>query len=197
MPMGIPKLANEPPKKPKSLWRSLYDNIYQEGFIFLYDLVLEKNASQAIGLMIYLNMRQPDKNQFLFINCPGGYILPGMGVYDTMQALTVPVHTICLGLAASLGCYILSGGAVNSRIALAHAKILIHQPMGALSSISPLELYEECSLLIEDIRKTIIKDYAQRTGRPECIIELDMERDTFMTPIEAKDYGILDCILSV
>ncbi|KAH7277789.1 hypothetical protein KP509_05G041300 [Ceratopteris richardii] len=143
--------------------------------------------------MMYLNSENQEKDMYLYINSPGGAVLPGISIYDAMQYVVPDVHTICMGLAASMGSFILVGGEITRRIALPHASVMIHQPASSYYDGQA----GECVMEAEEaskLRDCITKIYAQRTGKPLWIISEDMERDVFLSAEEAHNYGIVDLV---
>nr|YP_009241941.1 clp protease proteolytic subunit [Sagittaria lichuanensis]AMQ13516.1 clp protease proteolytic subunit [Sagittaria lichuanensis] len=192
MPVGVPKVPFQIPGDEEATWVDL-NRLYRERFLFLGKEVEEELANQIVGLMIYLNLEDPTRDQFMFINSPGGYVLSGLAVHDAIQYVIPPVYTICIGVAASMACFILIGGEITGRMAFPHARVMMHQPASAYYKANP----EGISMDTEDVTKIyemIIEVYAQLTGRSPQVIRQDMKRDRFMTPTEALDYGIIDSI---
>nr|WOV67679.1 clp protease proteolytic subunit [Haymondia wallichii]WOV67762.1 clp protease proteolytic subunit [Haymondia wallichii]WOV67845.1 clp protease proteolytic subunit [Haymondia wallichii] len=146
-----------------------------------------------MGLMVYLSIEDDSRDLYLFINSPGGAIIPGMGIFDTMQLVQPDVHTICIGLAASMASLILVGGAITERIAFPHAWVMIHQPASSLYE-GPTGDFMLESDEMEIMLDTITKIYVQRTNQPAWIIADDLERDVFMSAEEAKVHGIVDLV---
>nr|WIW41338.1 clp protease proteolytic subunit [Helleborus atrorubens] len=137
-------------------------------------------SNQLIGLMVYLSIEDETRDLYLFINSPGGWVIPGVAIYDTMQFVPPDVHTICMGLAASMGSFILVGGEITKRIAFPHA---------AQTGEFVLEAEELLKL-----RETLTRVYVQRTSNPLWVVSEDMERDVFMSATEAQAYGIVDLV---
>ena len=130
MPIGIPKVPYQMPGQTYSDWISIYDRLYRERIIFLGRGVNDGIANQIIAIMLYLDSEDSSKPIYLYINSPGGSVTAGLAIYDTMRHIKSPVVTICVGLAASMGAFLLSGGTKGKRLALPHSRIMIHQPLG-------------------------------------------------------------------
>nr|UUL98109.1 clp protease proteolytic subunit [Prunella vulgaris] len=192
MPIGVPKVPFRTPGEEDAAWVDVY-RLYRERLLFLGQGVDSEIANQLIGLMVYLSIEDETKDLYLFINSPGGWVLPGIAIYDTMQFVRPEVHTICLGLAASMGSFILVGGAITKRLAFPHAWVMIHQPAAYYSEAQTGEFILEAEELLK-LRETITKVYVQRTGKPLWVVSEDMERDVFMSATEAKAYGIVDLV---
>ena len=143
--------------------------------------------------MVFLHIEYPTTDQFLFINSPGGWIVPGMAIYDMMQSIKPDVHTSCLGLAASIASCILMGGTPTKRLAFPHSRVMIHQPASSYFNTKAGEVVLETDELTK-IRENVVNIYVQRTGKPPEVISEDLDRDVFMSPEEAKAYGIVDLI---
>jgi ATP-dependent Clp protease protease subunit len=144
--------------------------------------------------MLYLESEDPEKDIYLYINSPGGSVYAGMAIYDTMQHIQPEVSTICIGLAASMGAFLLAGGQKGKRIALPHARIMIHQPLGgAQGPATDIEIQANEILYIKSTLNQLLADH---TGQPLERIERDTDRDNFMTPDQAKEYGLIDQVIS-
>lgn len=193
MPIGVPKVPFRIPGEEDASWIDVYNRLYRDRLLFLGQDVDDEIANQLIGIMIYLNGENQSKDMYMYINSPGGAVLAGISVYDAMQFVVPDVHTICMGLAASMGSFILTGGEISKRLALPHARVMIHQPASSF--------YEgqagECMIEAEEVLKLkdcVTKVYMQRTGKPMAVISEDMERDVFMSAKEAQIYGIVDLV---
>lgn len=193
MPIGVPKVPFRIPGEEDASWIDVYNRLYRDRLLFLGQDVDDEIANQLIGIMIYLNGENQSKDMYMYINSPGGAVLAGISVYDAMQFVVPDVHTICMGLAASMGSFILTGGEISKRLALPHARVMIHQPASSF--------YEgqagECMIEAEEVLKLkdcVTKVYMQRTGKPMAVISEDMERDVFMSAKEAQAYGIVDLV---
>lgn len=168
----------------------IYSRLLKDRIIFLSDEVNDVTASLVVAQMLFLEAEDPDKDIFLYINSPGGSITSGMAIYDTMQYIKPDVSTICIGLAASMGAFLLNAGAKGKRFALPNAEIMIHQPSGgARGQASDIKIQAERIL---KMRESLNKILSERTGQPIDIIERDTERDTFMSSYEAVEYGLID-----
>ncbi|GLU15627.1 hypothetical protein SLE2022_321000 [Rubroshorea leprosula] len=145
--------------------------------------------------MVFLALEDPTKDQYFFLNCPGGGVIPGISIYDTIQFVTPDVHTIDIGLAASMGSFLLVGGTITKRMAYPHARVMIHQLSTSFipDSHQTKEFFIEVNELAK-FREAIVEVYVQRTGKPAWVISQDLERDIFMSATEAQDYGIIDLI---
>nr|YP_009294806.1 ATP-dependent Clp protease proteolytic subunit [Cytinus hypocistis]AMR36144.1 ATP-dependent Clp protease proteolytic subunit [Cytinus hypocistis] len=191
MPVGVPKVPKKKKKKEEVMWVDLYTRVHQERLIFLGQELTYKLGNQIMGLMIYLSIDDEHRDQFMFINSPGGLIVPGIGIFDTMQYIQPEVVTICMGLAASMGSFILLGGELTRRLALNHARIMIHQPISSFFEAPAVDFLLEAGELLK-LREIVVGVYSRRTGKPKWLISEDMERDYFMSADEAKIYGIVD-----
>jgi ATP-dependent Clp protease protease subunit len=146
-----------------------------------------------MGLMVYLSVEDANKDMFSFLNCPGGSVIPGVGLFDIMQIIVPYVHTICMGTAASMGSFILIGGEITKRIALPHTRVMIHQPVSSYYD-GPTEDFHTESKHVTMLRDYITKCYIERTGNLGEVIQRDLDRDVFMSATEARDYGIVDTV---
>nr|YP_005352976.1 clp protease proteolytic subunit [Mankyua chejuensis]ADZ48008.1 clp protease proteolytic subunit [Mankyua chejuensis]AJJ48638.1 ATP-dependent Clp protease proteolytic subunit [Mankyua chejuensis] len=194
MPIGVPKVPFRLPGDEDAGWVDV-NRLYRERLLFLGQQVDDEIANQLIGIMMYLNGEDDNRNMYSYINSPGGAVLPGISIYDAMQFVVPDVHTICMGLAASMGSFILTGGEITKRIALPHARVMIHQPASSYYDGQAGECIMEAEEVLK-LRDCITKVYAQRTGKPLWVISEDMERDAFMSAAEAKAYGIVDLVAS-
>nr|ATL58134.1 clp protease proteolytic subunit [Azolla mexicana]ATL58188.1 clp protease proteolytic subunit [Azolla microphylla]ATL58637.1 clp protease proteolytic subunit [Azolla filiculoides] len=194
MPIGVPKVPFRLPGEEDAVWVDV-NRLYRERLLFLGQQVDDEIANQLIGIMMYLNGEDEAKDIFLYVNSPGGAVLAGMSVYDATQFVVPDVHTICMGLAASMGSSILAGGEITKRIALPHARVMIHQPASSYYDGQAGECVMEAEE-VSKLRDCITRVYAQRTGKPLWMISEDMERDVFLSAEEAQDYGIADFVAS-
>nr|YP_009947839.1 clp protease proteolytic subunit [Cerbera manghas]QOH92375.1 clp protease proteolytic subunit [Cerbera manghas] len=192
MPIGVPKAPFRSPGEEDASWVDL-NRLYRERFLFLGEEVESEISNQIIGLMIYLSIEDSRKELYLFINSPGGWVIPGVGIYDTMQLVRPDVNTICVGVAASMGSFILIGGEITKRLAFPRARVMIHQPASTFYDERASEFILEAEELLK-LREILTKVYVRRTGKPLWIISEDMERDVFMSATEAKTYGIIDLV---
>nr|YP_010313701.1 clp protease proteolytic subunit [Nekemias arborea]YP_010314030.1 clp protease proteolytic subunit [Parthenocissus vitacea]YP_010314113.1 clp protease proteolytic subunit [Parthenocissus heptaphylla]UNA63017.1 clp protease proteolytic subunit [Nekemias arborea]UNA63595.1 clp protease proteolytic subunit [Parthenocissus vitacea]UNA63678.1 clp protease proteolytic subunit [Parthenocissus heptaphylla] len=192
MPIGVPKVPFRNPGEDDLSWIDV-NRLYRERLLFLGQEVESEISNQLIGLMIYLSIEDENKDLYFFINSPGGWVLPGIAIYDTMQFVPPEVHTICLGLAASMGSFILVGGTITKRLAFPHARVMIHQPAAAFYEAQAGEFVMEAEELLK-LREIITKVYVQRTGKPLWVVSEDLERDVFMSATEAQTHGIVDLV---
>ena len=172
----------------------IYSRLLEDRIIFLGEEVTDVSASVIIAQLLFLEAEDPSKDIHLYINSPGGSVTAGMAIYDTMNYIKCDVSTICMGLAASMGAFLLARGAKGKRLALPNSEIMIHQPSGgARGQASDIKIVADN---IIKTRKRLNEILAANTGRPLEDIERDTERDNFMTAEEAKDYGLIDEIVT-
>nr|YP_010457111.1 clp protease proteolytic subunit [Microtropis henryi]YP_010457552.1 clp protease proteolytic subunit [Microtropis osmanthoides]UUA68208.1 clp protease proteolytic subunit [Microtropis henryi]UUA68736.1 clp protease proteolytic subunit [Microtropis osmanthoides] len=192
MPIGVPRVPFRNPGENDASWVDV-NRLYRERLLFLGQVVDSDISNQLIALLVYLSMESDTKDLYLFINSPGGWVIPGIAIYDTMQFVRPDVQTICLGLAASMGSFILVGGKITKRLAFPHARVMIHQPSSAFYEAQTGEFVLEAEELLK-LRETITRVYVQRTGKPLWVVSEDMERDVFMSATEAQAHGIVDLV---
>ena len=172
----------------------IYSRLLKERIIFLGEEVNDVFASVIVAQLLFLEADDPDKDIQLYINSPGGSVTAGMAIYDTMQYIKCDVSTVCIGMAASMGAFLLSGGAKGKRFALPNAEIMIHQPLGgAQGQATEIQIAAEHILRT---RKTLNSILAANTGKPLEVIQADTERDNFMSAAEAKEYGLIDEVIA-
>lgn len=172
----------------------IYSRLLKDRIIILSDEVNDATASVIVAQLLFLESEDPDKDIQLYINSPGGSITAGMAIYDTMQYIKPDVSTICVGMAASMGAFLLLSGAKGKRYALPNSEIMIHQPLGGMQGqASDIKIHADRIIKIRDTLNTII---SERTGQPMDKVEHDTDRDNFMTAEEAKAYGIIDDIIA-
>lgn len=172
----------------------IYSRLLKDRIIILSDEVNDVTASVVVAQLLFLESEDPDKDIQLYINSPGGSITAGMAIYDTMQYIKPDVSTICVGMAASMGAFLLLSGAKGKRFALPNSEIMIHQPLGGMKGqASDIKIHADRILKIRDTLNGII---SERTGQPLSKVEDDTDRDNFMTAEEAKAYGIIDDIIA-
>ena len=172
----------------------IFSRLLNDRIIMLNDEVNSASAGVIIAQMLYLEGQDPDKDISFYINSPGGSVTDGMAIYDTMQYIKCDVSTICMGMAASMGAFLLAAGTKGKRLALPNSEILIHQPLGqAKGQATDILIHAHH---IERIRSTINKILAEETGKPLEQIQLDTERDNFMTAAEAAEYGLIDKVIT-
>lgn len=172
----------------------IYSRLLNDRIVFLNDEVNDVTASLVVAQLLYLESQDPDKDIQLYINSPGGSITSGMAIYDTMQYIKPDVSTLCVGMAASMGAFLLSAGAPGKRYALPHSEIMIHQPSGgAQGQVTDIQIHAE---RIVRIKRSLNELLAAQTGKPLEQIERDTERDNFMSAQEAVAYGLIDKVLT-
>ncbi len=193
MPIGVPKVPYRMPGEPYTQWIDIYNRLYRERIIFLGREVDDEIANQIVAVMLYLDSEDPGKDIMLYINSPGGSVTAGMAIYDTMQHIKSDVVTICVGLAASMGSFLLAAGTKGKRLALPHSRIMIHQPSGGTRG-QATDIEIEAREILR-IRRQLNNLYVHHTGQVLDKIERDMDRDYFMSAQEAKDYGLIDRVI--
>ena len=172
----------------------IYSRLLNDRIIFLSDEVNDVTASLVVAQLLYLEAQDPDKDIYLYINSPGGSISAGMAIYDTMNYIKCDVSTICVGMAASMGAFLLSSGAKGKRFALPNAEVMIHQPLGGTrGQASDIKIHADH---IIRIREKLNKMLAEQTGQSLETIERDTERDNYMTADEACAYGLVDKVIT-
>ena len=187
----IPMVIEQTNKGERSY--DIYSRLLKDRIIFLGSAIDDDVANTVIAQMLFLEADDPDKDIYLYINSPGGSVSAGMAIYDTMQYIRCEVCTICIGLAASMGAFLLAAGAKGKRKSLPNSEIMIHQPMGGMQGqASDIKIHAEQILRV---RQRLNEILAERTGRSVETIANDTERDNFMTAQEALEYGIIDEIV--
>lgn len=172
----------------------IYSRLLNDRIVFLSDEVNDVTASLVVAQLLFLEAEDPDKDISLYINSPGGSVTAGMAIYDTMNFIKCDVSTICIGMAASMGAFLLSSGTKGKRIALPNSEIMIHQPLGgAKGQATDIKIQADLILRTRDNLNRIL---AENTGKPIEQIALDTERDHFMTSAQALEYGLIDKILT-
>ena len=172
----------------------IFSRLLNDRIIFLSDEVNDATASLVVAQMLFLEAQDPTKDIFFYINSPGGSVTAGMAIYDTMQYIKCDVSTICIGMAASMGAFLLAAGTKGKRIALPHSEIMIHQPLGgAQGQASDIKIRAELILRTRDMLNKIL---SEKTGQPIEQIEKDTDRDNFMTAEQALAYGLIDRIIT-
>ncbi len=172
----------------------IYSRLLNDRIIFLSDEVNDTTASLVVAQLLFLEAQDPDKDIALYINSPGGSITAGMAIYDTMNYIKCDVSTICVGMAASMGAFLLSAGAKGKRYALPNSEIMIHQPLGGMQGqATDIKIHADRIIKIREKLNSILSDV---TGQPIEKIEHDTERDNFMTADEAQAYGLIDKVIT-
>ena len=171
----------------------IYSRLLRERIVFLVGPVNDATANLVVAQMLFLESENPDKDIFFYINSPGGSVSAGMSIYDTMQFIKPDVSTLCMGIAASMGAFLLASGAKGKRVALPNSRVMIHQPSGgAQGQATDIEIQAREIL---KLRETLNQILAERTGQPIDKIRSDSERDYFMSAAEARDYGLVDQVI--
>lgn len=171
----------------------IYSRLLNDRIIFLADEVNDVTASLVVAQLLYLEAQDPDRDISLYINSPGGSVTAGMAIYDTMNYIKCDVSTICIGMAASMGAFLLSSGANGKRFALPNSEIMIHQPLGgAQGQASDIKIHADHILKTRDTLNAIL---AANTGKPIEVIAADTERDNFMSAAAAVEYGLIDKVV--
>ena len=171
----------------------IYSRLLEDRIVFLCDEVNDATASLVVAQLLFLEAKDPDKDINLYINSPGGSVSAGLAIYDTMNFIKCDVSTTCIGMAASMGAFLLSSGAKGKRFALPNSEIMIHQPLGgAKGQASDIKIHAEHILKTRDKLNQIL---ASNTGKPLSTIEADTERDNFMSAMQACEYGLIDKVI--
>lgn len=193
MPIGVPKVAYRAPGSTYADWVDLYNRLYRERIIFLGQQIDDEIANSIIGVMLYLDSEDQSKTISMYINSPGGSVTAGFAMFDTMRHIKSDVSTINVGLAASMGSFLLCGGTKGKRLALPHSRTMIHQPMGgAQGQASDIKVEAEQIL---SIRERVVNYYATLSGQPRDKVQMDLDRDNFLSAQQALDYGLIDTIV--
>ena len=172
----------------------IFSRLLNDRIVFLADEVNDTTASLVVAQMLFLEAQDPDKDISFYINSPGGSVTAGMAIYDTMKFIKCDVSTICIGMAASMGAFLLSSGTKGKRLALPHSEVMIHQPLGgARGQASDIQIQAEQILKTKAMLNRIL---AENTGKPLEIIERDTDRDNYMTAQEAMEYGLVDKVIA-
>ena len=172
----------------------IFSRLLNDRIIFLADEVTDASASLVVAQLLYLESVDPDKDISLYIDSPGGSVTAGMAIYDTMNYIKCDVSTICIGMAASMGAFLLSSGAKGKRLALPNSEIMIPQPLGGFQGqATDIKIHADHILEIKKKLNTIL---AENTGKPLSIIEQDTERDNFMSAVQAQEYGLVDKVIA-
>lgn len=172
----------------------IYSRLLNDRIVFLADEVNDTTASLVIAQLLFLEAQDPDKDISLYINSPGGSVTSGLAIYDTMNFIKCDVSTICVGMAASMGAFLLSSGAKGKRMSLPNSDILIHQPLGGMQGqASDIKIHADHML---KTRQLLNKILSENTGKPIDVIERDTDRDNFMTAEQAREYGLIDTVIA-
>ena len=172
----------------------IYSRLLRERIVFLGETVTSDSANRIVAQLLFLEADDPEKDIFLYINSPGGSVYDGLGIFDTMQHVKPDIHTVCVGLAASMGAFLLCAGEKGKRSSLLHSRIMIHQPLGgARGQASDIRIQADEILFIKD---KLNKELSERTGQPLDRVREDTDRDFYMSPSEAVEYGIIDNVFN-
>ena len=193
MPIGVPRVPYRLPGEPTAQWVDIYNRLYRERILFLGQVIDDELANQLIGIMLYLNSEDESKELYMYINSPGGYVNAGLAIYDTMQHIQANVTTICVGCASSMASFVLVGGTIGQRIGLQHARIMIHQPLGGSQGQASNVKLEALEVL--RLRQQVGRLYAKRTGQSLAVVARDMDRDRYLSSVDAREYGLIDNVV--
>ncbi|MBR6614175.1 MAG: ATP-dependent Clp endopeptidase proteolytic subunit ClpP [Clostridia bacterium] len=188
----VPMVVEQTSKGERSY--DIYSRLLKERIIFLSEEVNDVTASLVVAQLLFLDAEDPGKDIHLYINSPGGSVTAGMAIYDTMQYIKSDVCTICIGMAASMGAFLLAAGKKGKRFALPNSTIMIHQPLGGVQGqASDIKIHTDYLLMIKDKLNRIL---SENTGKPLEQIEKDTDRDNFLSSKEAKEYGLIDEVMT-
>ena len=186
----VPMVVEQTSKGERSY--DIYSRLLNDRIIILSEEVNDTTASLVVAQLLYLESQDPDKDISFYINSPGGSISAGMAIYDTMQYIKCDVSTICIGMAASMGSFLLAAGAKGKRYALPNSEIMIHQPLGGMQGqATDIKIHADHIIRIKDRMNRLL---SQMTGQPLEVIQQDTERDNFMTAQQAQEYGLIDTV---
>ena len=172
----------------------IYSRLLNDRIVFLSDEVNDVTASLVVAQLLFLEAQDPDKDIYLYINSPGGSVTAGFAIYDTMNYIKCDVSTICIGMAASMGAFLLSSGAKGKRFALPNSEIMIHQPLGGMQGqASDIKIHADHIMKTRDTRNRIL---SENTGKPLSDIERDTDRDNFLSAAAAAEYGLIDKVIA-
>ncbi|MFZ4566741.1 MAG: ATP-dependent Clp protease proteolytic subunit [Prochlorococcaceae cyanobacterium] len=195
MPIGTPSVPYRLPGSQVERWVDIYTRLGVERILFLGQEVNDAVANALVAQMLYLDSDDNSKPIYLYINSPGGSVTAGLAIYDTIQYVKSDVVTICVGLAASMGAFLLGAGTKGKRLALPHSRIMIHQPLGGTSQRQASDIEIEAREILR-IRDQLNGEMARMTGQTIDKIARDTDRDYFMSADEARDYGLIDRVIS-
>jgi ATP-dependent Clp protease protease subunit len=195
MPIGTPSVPYRLPGSQYERWVDIYTRLGVERILFLGQEVSDGVANSLVAQMLYLDSEDNSKPIYLYINSPGGSVTAGLAIYDTMQYVKSDVVTICVGLAASMGAFLLAAGTKGKRLALPHSRIMIHQPLGGTSQRQASDIEIEAKEILR-IKDMLNHSLAEMTGQPFEKIEKDTDRDYFLSAAEAVEYGLIDRVIA-
>lgn len=195
MPIGTPSVPYRLPGSQYERWVDIYTRLGVERILFMGSEVNDAVANALVAQMLYLDSDDNSKPIYLYINSPGGSVTAGLAIYDTMQYVKSDVVTICVGLAASMGAFLLAAGTKGKRLALPHSRIMIHQPLGGTSQRQASDIEIEAREILR-MKDMLNHSMADMTGQPFAKIEKDTDRDYFLSAAEAKEYGLIDRVIA-
>ncbi|MEX1317588.1 MAG: ATP-dependent Clp protease proteolytic subunit [Synechococcaceae cyanobacterium] len=195
MPIGTPSVPYRLPGSQYERWVDIYTRLGVERILFMGSEVNDSVANALVAQMLYLDSEDSSKPIYLYINSPGGSVTAGLAIYDTIQYVKSDVVTICVGLAASMGAFLLGAGTKGKRLALPHSRIMIHQPLGGTSQRQASDIEIEAREILR-IKDMLNHSMAEMTGQPFEKIEKDTDRDYFLSAAEARDYGLIDRVIA-
>ena len=195
MPIGTPSVPYRLPGSQYERWVDIYTRLGVERILFLGQEVNDAIANSLVAQMLYLDSEDSSKPIYLYINSPGGSVTAGLAIFDTMQYVKSDVVTICVGLAASMGAFLLAAGTKGKRLALPHSRIMIHQPLGGTSQRQASDIEIEAREILR-IKDMLNQSMADMTGQALTKIEKDTDRDYFMSAAEAVEYGLIDRVIA-
>ena len=195
MPIGTPSVPYRLPGSQYERWVDIYTRLGVERILFLGQEVNDGVANALVAQMLYLDSDDSSKPIYLYINSPGGSVTAGLAIYDTIQYVKADVVTICVGLAASMGAFLLAAGTKGKRLALPHSRIIIHQPLGGTSQRQASDIEIEAREILR-LKDQLNQQLAEMTGQNLEKLEKDTDRDYFLSAAEAKEYGLIDRVIS-
>ena len=195
MPIGTPSVPYRLPGSQYERWVDIYTRLGVERILFLGQEVNDGVANALVAQMLYLDSDDSSKQIYLYINSPGGSVTAGLAIYDTIQYVKADVVTICVGLAASMGAFLLAAGTKGKRLALPHSRIMIHQPLGGTSQRQASDIEIEAREILR-LKDQLNQHLAEMTGQNLEKLEKDTDRDYFLSAAEAKEYGLIDRVIS-
>ena len=195
MPIGTPSVPYRLPGSQMERWVDIYTRLGVERILFLGSEVNDSIANSLVAQMLYLDSEDSSKPIYLYINSPGGSVTAGLAIYDTIQYVKSEVVTICVGLAASMGAFLLAAGTKGKRVALPHSRIMIHQPLGGTSRRQASDIEIEAREILR-MKEMLNQSLAEMSGQTFEKIEKDTDRDYFLSAEEAKEYGLIDRVIS-
>ena len=195
MPIGTPSVPYRLPGSQMERWVDIYTRLGVERILFLGSEVNDSIANSLVAQMLYLDSEDSGKPIYLYVNSPGGSVTAGLAIYDTIQYVKSDVVTICVGLAASMGAFLLAAGTKGKRVALPHSRIMIHQPLGGTSRRQASDIEIEAREILR-MKEMLNRSLADMSGQSFDKIEKDTDRDYFLSAQEAKDYGLIDRVIA-